>query len=224
MAGAATGGRVPVLHVVTDDRVLAAPGFSAAARALLRRGGPGVALHVRGPATAGGRLWELAGPLAEVAAESGALLVVNDRVDVAVAVSAGGVHLGRRSLPVAEARSLVGPDTVVGVSIHAGPEAAEAASQGADWAFAGNVYATGSHPGAPAKGPALVRDAVAAAPRLAVLAIGGVTPARVAELMRAGAHGVAVIRGVWGSPDPSRALDEYQRALATPGGQRKEEG
>jgi len=220
MIGRATGGRIPALHVVTDDGVLAAPDFPSKAEALLRRGGRGVALHVRGPATPGGRLWALAGPLAAVAARSGALLVVNDRVDVAVAVGAGGVHLGRRSLPVGEARRLAGPDALVGVSVHDGAEAAEAASYGADWVFAGNVYATGSHPGIPGKGPALIREAVAAVPSLAVLAIGGVTPGRVEELLAAGAGGVAVIRGIWEAPDPEGALDEYQRALAAVGGHR----
>lgn len=223
MSRASTGGRVPALHVVTDDGVLASPDFAPKAEALLRRGGPAVALHVRGPSTPGGRLWALAGPLAVVASRSGALLVVNDRVDVAVAAGAGGVHLGRRSLPVDEARRLAGPDAVVGVSIHDGAEAAQAASHGADWVFAGNVYATGSHPGVPGKGPALIRTAAAAAPSLAVLAIGGVTPERVGELLASGARGVAVIRGIWEATDPERALLEYQRALAAAGGHRKEE-
>lgn len=219
----APGGRIPRLHVVTDDAVLADPAFSARARGLLLQGGAGLALHVRGPRTPGGTLLRLAAPLAAAAAEAGALLVVNDRVDVALASRAVGVHLGRRSLPLAEARHLLPSGVLVGVSVHGAGESAEAQAGGADWVFVGSVWATPSHPDRAGGGPALLRAAAEAAPGVPLLAIGGVTPARVGEALRAGAHGVAVIRGIWYAADLEAALGEYQEMLAARGGRPPEE-
>ncbi|GMV05135.1 MAG: thiamine-phosphate synthase [Gemmatimonadota bacterium] len=216
-------GRVPRLHVVTDDAVLADPAFPSRARRLLVQGGAGLALHVRGPRTPGGTLLRLAAPLAAAAAEAGALLVVNDRVDVALASGAAGVHLGRRSLPVAEAKRLLPSGVLVGASVHGAGEAAQAQACGADWAFVGSVWATPSHPDVAGGGPALLRAAAEAAPRVPLLAIGGVTPARVGEALRAGAHGVAVIRGIWDAADLEAALGDYQDRLAARGGHPPEE-
>ncbi|MDT8342467.1 MAG: thiamine phosphate synthase, partial [Longimicrobiales bacterium] len=91
--------RVPPLHLVTDDAVLARPGFRGAAEAALEAGGARVALHLRGPGTNGGPLYRLAVALVPAARAAGALLLVNDRVDVAACAGADGVQLGRRSLP-----------------------------------------------------------------------------------------------------------------------------
>jgi thiamine monophosphate synthase len=123
--GAGAGPReLPRLHLVTDDRVLAARGFREELRALLAAHGPRLALHLRGHATPGGRLFALAAGAVElaerVAQRTGhlPLILVNDRVDVALAAGAGGVHLGRRSLPVAAVRRLLPADARVGCSVH----------------------------------------------------------------------------------------------------------
>lgn len=198
----------PPLHVVTDDPVLRRADFPAIARALLETGGPALALHLRGPRTPGGRIEALGAELARARGGSDAWLVVNDRVDVAAVVGADGVQLGRRSLSVAAAQR-VAPRLRVGVSVHGRAEVAEA--RGADWLVAGTIWPTPSHPGRDGGGrdhlAALV--AAAAAP---VVAIGGVTPERVAEVRAAGAAGIAVIRGVWEAPDPLAALDAYLSA------------
>jgi thiamine-phosphate diphosphorylase len=130
---------------------------------------------------------------------------VNDRVDVALAVGADGVQLGRRGLPAADARRLAGAERLIGVSVHTSSEADEAREGGADFVLVGNVYATGSHPGRAGIG---VR-ALAAFAGPARIAIGGVTPERVAELRDAGVQGVAAIRGVWDAPSPARAVRSY---------------
>src|SRR5262249_58174695 len=115
----------------------------------------------------------LAERLRELTARASALLLVNDRVDVAVAVGADGVHLGGGSLPADVARRLLPPGALVGVSTHA---PAEAASAMADFVFYGPVYATPSKAAfGPPQGLAALRQAAAAA-RVPLLAIGGVTP------------------------------------------------
>jgi thiamine-phosphate diphosphorylase len=208
----------PVLHVVTDDEILARPDFRDAAWAVFEAGGPDVALHVRGPATRGGRLLEVGEALRPAAAASGSRLIVNDRVDVAALVGAHGVHLGRRSLPPGVARGLLAPGVGVGRSAHSPEEAEAAATEGADWIFIGTVYPTASHPGRPGGGPEMVRRAVSAAGPVPVFAIGGVSPSRVAELLAQGAAGVVAMRGIWDAQAPPRAVEGYLQALAARAG------
>lgn len=196
---------VPGLHVVTDDEVLGAHGFSDRARRLLDRHGPALALHLRGPRTAPARLLELAQSLAPVAAGSGARLLVNDRVDVALATDVHGVQLGQRSLPVMAVRALRS-DWIVGASVHDTAEADRA--EGADFLVVGTVWATASHPGLEGQGLPLIRE-LSARVEVPVIAIGGITADRAREAKAAGAAGVAVLRGVWGATDPVRAAAVY---------------
>lgn len=210
---------VPVVHAVTGAELLVEPGFPARAAAVMRALGPRGAVHLRdGGVLPARRLLELAVRLADAQAATGCWLVVNDRVDVAVAGGARAVQLTSRSMEPGDARCAAAarPTLAVGASVHAVDEARAGADAGADWVVAGHVYATGSHPGAPGRGIALVRD-VATAVRVPVIAIGGVTPARVRLLRAAGAHGVAVIRGVWGASDAERAALDYLAAYDADG-------
>ena len=192
---------LPPLHVVTDDATLARPDFLRAAAEVIHAGGPMLALHLRAPSASGLAVYRWAEALRTATREAGALLLVNDRVDVALAVDADGVQLGRRGLLVADARALAGPERLVGVSVHAPEDDAD----GADFLLAGNVYPTESHPGRPGIGIA----GLARFPRGALVAIGGVTPGRVAELREAGVRGVAAIRAVWDAPGPARAVRSF---------------
>lgn len=205
--------RVPVLHVVTDDAVLARAGFVDGARAAMEVGGAHLALHLRGPATPGGRIFALAAELLPWAAAYGSLLVVNDRVDVALAAGLQAVQLGERSLSVAQARRILPPGVAVGASVHDLPAAVAAARDGSTWLFVGTLYATPSHPTHPGSGTAALRDA-AHRVEVPLVGIGGIGLSRVDEVRDAGAHGVAVIRGVWSAPDPVRAVRDYLVALA----------
>ncbi len=190
--------------------MLARPDFPALARAVLAAGGPDLALHLRGPRAGGRVLWELAGPLAGAATDNGALLVVNDRVDVALAVGAGGVQLGRRSMAPLDVRGLVGHGVLIGASVGSAREAADAAEAGADFVLAGSVYPTATHPGREGMGTVwLAEVAGLGAP---AVAIGGMTPERVAEARRAGASGVAAIRAVWDADDPAAAVARFLEA------------
>lgn len=197
---------LPALHVVTSDAVLADDGFLANAGTLIEARGAGLALHLRGPGTPARRLHALAAALVSRARAHGALLLVNDRADVALAVGAHGVQLGRRSLPAAAARRL-NDGWLVGSSVHGTAEAEAAA--GADFLVVGTIWATPSHPGRPGAGPALLGEVRRASP-LPVIAIGGITPARAREARRAGADGVAVVRGIWGAADPVAAAAAYE--------------
>jgi thiamine-phosphate pyrophosphorylase len=201
---------LPRLHLVTDDRVLAEEGFVPTARALLSAGGSGVAFHLRGPATAGGRLYELASSLTDAARASGSLLIVNDRVDVALASGADGVQLGRHGLALASARLLLGAGALIGASVHADTEAREAFGERADFVLAGTLYESRSHPGRPPTGLAWLAR-IGASGR--VIGIGGITPARVAPVLESGAYGVAVLSAVWRAPRPADALRLFMKAL-----------
>jgi thiamine-phosphate diphosphorylase len=204
-----TAERIPLLHAVTDDAVVARAGFLERAGEVLAAGGTDVALHLRAPGASGRTLYDLATRLAELAAGSGSLLLVNDRVDVALAV-AHGVQLGRRSLPAGDAWRLIGGRWPIGVSVHDMDEAREAAAAGADFLLAGAVYPTDTHSGRPGTGVRLIESVAALG--IPVIAIGGVTPERAGGLRRAGAAGMAAIRGLWDAPSPADAVQTYIEA------------
>ena len=205
--------QVPRFHVVTDDAILADADFCEAAREVLEAGGSALALHVRGPRTTGRAVHGIVEELAPVAVDAGALLVVNDRVDIALAVGGVGAHLGARSLETSRVRRLVGQDVPLGRSVHSVDEAAAEADAGADYLLFGNVWSTPSHPDREGVGVQTLLRAVEAAGRVPVLAIGGVTPDRAAEVRQRAAAGVAVMRGVWGRAAPGNAVTEYISAL-----------
>lgn len=215
---------LPRLHVTTDDAVLADEAFVARALAAVEAGADGIALHLRGRSTTAARMYEVAVALRPTCTRLGTRLLVNDRVDVALACDADGVQLGVRSLPVANARTLLGPHRLVGFSAHAADEAGGAVSAGADFVVLGSVWETASHPGAGPAGLDTLRATVdhAGAP---VIAIGGVTPGRVADAAGAGAHGVAVLSGVWRRGDVGEAVATYLDAIRRvyPGGRGKEQ-
>ncbi len=136
-----------------------------------------------------------------------AIFLVNDRADVAAALGADGVHLPENGLPAQAARLLLPHPRLVGRSVHSVEGALKAAAEGVDYLVFGNVYETGSHPGFPAAGIPRLQEVVSAV-AVPVLAIGGVTAARVSELRAAGAAGVAVISAVLGVRDPRKAAGD----------------
>src|SRR6184192_213374 len=190
---------LPRLILVTDRR--------ATDRDLLEALGAGLpAVQLREKDLPGRPLLALAERLRAATARTGALLFVNDRIDVALAAVADGVQLGTGSVPVEVARRLLPAGALVGVSTHALGEAAA----GADFALFGPVWETPSKAGA--QGEARLQEAVRAA-AIPVLAIGGVTAARVPAVRAAGAAGVAVIRAILAAPDPGAATRALLGAL-----------
>ena len=209
-------GRLPRLHVIAGDGIVGAEDCLQRLRPVVEAGGDGLALHLRVRQAPVARLFEVAESLAEASRTAGTLVVVNDRVDVALAAGAGGVHLREDSLPAGAVRRVAGPGLRVGRSIHAAGQAAKLRGEGLDYLFMGTVYATASHPERAPAGLGAV--AAAAAQAVApVLAIGGVTPARVRELAPLGVYGVAVLSGVWGRERPARAVARYLKVLREEG-------
>lgn len=198
---------LPRLHAITDERIARRPDLERVATALAA-GAPGLALHARGHTLTGLEHHRLAVRLRQPS--SNARLFVNDRLDVALATGADGVQLRTGSLDVADARAL-GPEWLIGRSIHTPAEAAAARAAGADYLLAGPVFATATHPGAAPLGLEGVR--ALAAVGLPVIAIGGVTAERIADLRAAGAWGVAAIRALWDADDPAGAARAMEEAL-----------
>jgi thiamine-phosphate diphosphorylase len=197
---------VPVVHAVTSDDVVGRSDFIDTACAVMRVLGPRGALHLRAGRLTGARWEALAQGLAAAQAITGAALVINDRVDVALVSGARGVQLTSRSLPITDARRLV-PSLLLGASVHDVEEGLAAAAAGADWLVAGNLF-TASRPGAPDRGVAWIRALVSAL-RAPVIAIGGIRAEHVQDLRRAGVHGIAVIRGIWDAANAEQAASDY---------------
>jgi thiamine-phosphate pyrophosphorylase len=145
----------------------------------------------------------------EVTTRYGAKFFVNDRIDIALCVEADGVHLGLSGIPLPAARKVAGKKLLIGASTHNLDEALAAEREGADFITFGPVYDTPSkrHYGAPV-GLEALKVAVGQI-ALPVLGIGGITPERAGEVMRAGAHGVALIRGILGEADIKGAAKKY---------------
>ena len=141
-------------------------------------------------------------------------LLINDRIDVALALDAAGVHLAGHSLPTRTARRVLGPDKLLGVSTHSLDAARQATEEGADFVVFGPVFAT---PSKLAYGPPQGLPQLAAVVRevpIPVLGIGGITPANLPQVRQTGAHGVAMIRAVLAAPDPRAAAQDLCRLLA----------
>lgn len=201
---------LPVVHLITDRHL----GGDLAARldAALAGLSPGlVAVHLREKDLGGGGLLALARGLLPVVRAHRQLLLINDRLDVALAAGADGIHLPAAGLPPRDARSLLGPGALVGVSCHDRAEVLRARDCGASYATFGPVWDTPSKRpyGAPVGLQAL---AEAKTPGLPLVALGGVTPANASEAFRAGAAGVAVIRAWLEGPDPAAVVRALARA------------
>lgn len=171
------------------------------------------ALQLREKDLSGAELFALAAELRRITREYGARLIINDRLDIALAVEADGVHLGKDGLPVAEARRLLGPQRLIGYSAHAVDEAVRAEADGADFVTFGPVYYTPSKAayGEPV-GPEALR-AAAATLAIPVFALGGIKRDNIAAVMAAGAGGIALISAIMAVPDPRAAAQSLLRAI-----------
>ena len=217
----ADGGKVDFsLYLITDRHVLA-PGqdLIATVRGALLGGVRAVQLREKDLSAA--ELYPLARELRELTREFSARLLINDRVDLALAIDADGVHLGSHSMPVAVARQLLGGQRLIGVSTHPPDEVRRAAAAGADFVTFGPVYAT---PSKLSYGPPLGLSpltAVCADAPLPVFALGGVTAARLPALRAAGCQHVALIGAILQAVDPETAARDL---LTTPSPSLKKEG
>lgn len=203
----------PRLHLVTGPRPVATVG--AAVDVAVRLGlARALAVQVRvDDAVTDRDAYELTLAVLRITRPHGVLCLVNDRLDVAVAADADGAHVGADDLPVAAARTLLGPAAVLGATARAPETATAARADGATYLGVGPAFATSTKDGLPDPiGPAGVAAVARAVPGLPVLAIGGVTAGRAPELRAAGAHGVAVVGAL--AADPERATENFLKALA----------
>jgi len=174
------------------------------------RGGVNM-IQVRAPELERTDFFNLAAAVMETV-EDDALVVINNRIDVALAVDAGGVQMGERGPAVKAARRVGGDDWLIGRSVHSLDGAMKAELDLADYLLLGTIYETASHRGQPVAGVGLINE-VAASAQLPIIGIGGINPERAAAVVSAGARGVAVIGAILNSHDPERAAANLRTAI-----------
>jgi thiamine-phosphate pyrophosphorylase len=204
-----TPARSHQLHLVTEPRKRAEDLIQAVALAL--EGGVDW-VQLRDKSASAASMFALAKELQPLTRQLGSRLAINDRLDVALAAQADGVHLAGQSLPVAEAVQLASGRVLVGRSVHSLDEAIQAAEEGADYVTFGHVFPTTTHPGVPPRGLTQL-EAIVRAIDVPVLAIGGITPDNLDDVLATGCGGVAVISAILSSPDPRDAAARLRRAL-----------
>jgi thiamine-phosphate pyrophosphorylase len=203
------------LYVVTDRQLTGGRPLRLVVEAALRGGARAVQLREKDlPPRA---LYPLALEMRQLTQAYGARLLINDRVDVALAVNADGVHLTTTSLPASIARQVLGPGRLIGVSTHTRAEVQAAIDEGADFIVFGPVFSTPSKaPYGPPVGLDALR-AVRAVVKLPILAIGGIKPTNLEQVLAAGADGIAVISAIISADDPTAATQNLLAALRATG-------
>lgn len=200
------------IYVITDRR----RGHVEVAQAALEGGAR--TIQLRDPEASTWQLVAWAEKIRRLAEQYRALFIVNDRLDVALAAGAWGVHLGSEDMPIPAARRILGREAVIGASVANVFEARTAQAAGASYVAVGSIYDTASKSDAGAAiGPDVLRE-VAEAVTIPVIAIGGVSCARLSECREAGASGVAVISAISGEEDmvaaTRRLVEEWDAAGA----------
>jgi thiamine-phosphate pyrophosphorylase len=191
------------VYVITGRRIAGDRSILDVVRAAIRGGASVVQLREKTAATR--EIVELGQALREITRPAGIPLIVNDRLDIALAIGAEGVHVGHDDMPVGLARRLIGPDRLLGASPETVSEARQMERDGADYLGVGDVYGTPSKSDA---GPPIGVDGlteVIRAVSIPVVAIGGITLENAGAVIQAGAAGVAVISAVVSAPDPEAA-------------------
>lgn len=199
------------LYVVTDPALPGERDIVETIRAAVHGGATIVQLRDKSAGTRD--LVEQARALRQVCASRGIPLIINDRVDVALASGADGVHVGQSDMPLEDARRLLGPDAIVGVSIRSLDELRSAERGGATYLAANGVWATPTKTdfGEPLGLEGL--SELVSATKLPMVAIGGIQVSNAREIARAGAAGIAVVSAVMRADDPSAACRQLRAAF-----------
>ncbi|HUU28167.1 MAG TPA: thiamine phosphate synthase [archaeon] len=199
------------IHTVTGLPFLDQPDFMRKAGEVAA--GRLAAINLRAHHLQGRQFYELARSLGELADSGKVPLIINDRLDVALAVGAGTLHLGRHSIPLAHAARLCRERGLEwGYSCHSFEECIRAEKHGAAYIYLGTIFPSKSKPGADSAGVEFLRQ-VCRKIKIPVFAIGGVNPSNVRMIAEAGAFGVAAISAVWEAQDPGKAVEELNRAF-----------
>lgn len=156
---------------------------------------------------------EAAATARELCAAAGVPLLINDRPDLAIEAGADGVHVGQDDMPVAQARAVMGPDRIVGLSTHAPAQVDAGRASDADYIAVGPIHLTPTKPGRPATGVELVRHAAATSAPQPWFAIGGVDAHTIGAAIEAGARRVVVVRAIAEADDPRAAASTLRTML-----------
>jgi thiamine-phosphate pyrophosphorylase len=208
------GGKVDfTLYLITDRHTAGGRPIISVVREALTGGIRAVQLREKDLSSR--ELFLLASEMRIITRDFGAILIINDRLDIAEAVDADGVHLGAGSLPVAEARRLLKTDMLIGYSAHGIEESLQAEAAGADFITFGPVYFTSSK--ASYGAPLGISKLTEAAAKLAipVFALGGVNKSSIPEILAAGAKGISLISAVMSDNDPKAAAESLLKTLKT---------
>ena len=201
------------LHVLTDHEWSLGRDILTVAKSALEGGATIIQLRDKTASTR--QLIEEGLALRALTREYRALLIVNDRVDIALAVDADGVHVGQDDMPTALARQLLGPERILGVSAATMQEAAEAIAGGADYLGVGPIFPSqGKADAGPSTGVHLLTE-LASTYSIPLVAIGGIAAANAMEVIRAGAAGIAVITAVVNAEDVIAAARQLRNIVDT---------
>jgi len=201
------------LHVLTDTVLQSRFSHFELARMAIKGGADTIQFRQKLGATR--EMIEIVRQLKQLCLDSGVTLIVNDRVDIAIATDANGVHLGQDDFPIPLARKLLGESRIIGGSAASLEEAQKCLAEGTDYIGFGPVYPTTSKADAdPVTGIKLLKQAVEIIP-LPIIAIGGISADNTPEVIRAGAQGIAVISAVCCQENPEQATRALYNALQT---------
>lgn len=199
------------LYLVTDRSLMHAPTLEEAVEKAVAGGC--TLVQLREKQLSSREFYDLAMKVKAITDHAHIPLIINDRLDIALAVDAAGVHIGQKDLPAAAARKLLGPDKLLGVSAATLPEALKAKADGADYLGVGAIFPTGTKSDARSTPPetlALIKKESG----LPVVAIGGIGLQNVAKLRGTGTDGIAVVSAILASPDITEAARELKAAFS----------
>jgi len=199
------------LHILTDTVLQSRFSHMEITRLAIAGGADTIQYRQKSGSTR--QMIEVARNMKRLCSEAGVMFIVNDRLDVAIAAEADGVHLGQDDFPIPMARELLGEGRIIGGSAATLDEARKCLSEGADYVGFGPVYLTSSKDDAgPVSGIDILKQVVEIIP-LPIIAIGGVGAGNIPGVMRAGAHGIAVISAVCCQDDPEESTRALYQAL-----------
>ena len=200
----------PTLYFITDSTCVPEDRFLPVVEAACRGGATIVQLREKDRSTR--EYMELARATHEITARYGIPLIIDDRVDVALAVGAEGVHVGQSDMPVRDARRLMGPERIVGATTKTVPQALEAYEQGADYLGCGAIYPTTTHVKTVITPVETLKDVVKSVP-IPVNAIGGLNKDNIFVLKDSGIAGICVVSAIMKAADPEAATRELKQAV-----------
>ncbi len=200
------------LYVIVDEGLVGGKNLAHLLNAALDGGADAIQFRAKRLSKRG--YYEKAVSLLPVARRLGVPFFVNDHIDVALAISADGIHLGQNDLPCAAARELVPSSMLLGISTHSVSEAEKAVADGADYVAIGSVFPTGTKENLEAVvGLRMIGEVKSAVGEAPLIAIGGIDAANAGEVIRAGADGVAVASAVISADDPGSATRELKEIV-----------